>query len=43
MCGSMVYIQSPTTEIRLGKKRKKEETTGWKYILPALLHRAGKN
>jgi len=36
MCGSMVDIQSPTTEIRRGKK---EETTGWKYIWPALLHR----
>jgi len=31
MCGSMVDIQSPTAEIRRGKKRKKE-TTGWKYI-----------
>jgi len=29
MCGSMVDIQSPTAEIRLGKK--KEETTGQKY------------
>jgi len=30
MCGCMVDIQSPTTEIRRGKKeeRKKEETTG---------------
>jgi len=25
MCGSMVDIQSPTAEIRRGKKRKKEE------------------
>jgi len=25
MCGSMVDIQSPTTKIRRGKKRKKEE------------------
>jgi len=39
MCGSMVDIQSPTAEIRRGKKRK-EGTTGWKYIWPALLHRA---
>ena len=31
---SMIDIQSPTAEIRRGKKdeRKKEETTGWKYI-----------
>jgi len=46
MCGSMVDIQSPTAEIRRGKKeerRKKEETTGWKYIWPALLHRAAIN
>jgi len=31
MCGSMVDIQSPTAEIRLGKKeerRRKMETTG---------------
>jgi len=28
MCGSMVDIQSPTAEIRQGKK---EETTGQKY------------
>jgi len=28
----MVDIQSPTAEIRRGKKRrKKKETTGWKY------------
>jgi len=33
MCGSMADIQSPTAEIRGGKKeeRKKEETTGQKY------------
>jgi len=35
MCGSMVDIQSPTAEIRRGKKRKKEERkieiTGQKY------------
>jgi len=37
MCGSMVDIQSPTAEIRQGKKenkeerKKKKETTGQKY------------
>jgi len=35
MCGSMVDIQSPTAEIRRGKKEKKKErkkeTTGQKY------------
>jgi len=33
MCGSMVDIQFPTTEIRRGKKeeRKKIEITGQKY------------
>jgi len=41
MCGSMADIQSPTAEIRRGKKkRKKEQTTDWKYIWSALLHRA---
>jgi len=30
MCGSMVDIQSPTAEIRRGKKEE-EETTRWKY------------
>jgi len=29
MCGSMVYIQSATAEIKRGKKV--EETTGQKY------------
>jgi len=43
MCGSMVDIQSPTSEIRRGKKIKKEEITGRKYIWPALLHRAAIN
>jgi len=34
MCGSMVDIQSPTAEIRRGKRRKKEEeTTGQKNIM----------
>jgi len=35
MCRSMVDIQSPTAEIRRGKKerrrRRKKEETGWKY------------
>ena len=32
MCGRIVDIQSPTAEIRRGKKerKKEEETTGWK-------------
>ena len=38
MCGSMVDIQSPTAEIRRGKKKEEEETTAWKYIWPDLLH-----
>jgi len=38
MSGSMADIQSPTAEIRRGKK--KEQTTGKKYICSALLHRA---
>jgi len=33
----MVDIQSPTAEIRRGKKEEEEETTAWKYIWPALL------
>jgi len=37
MCGSMVDIQSPTAEIRQGKKEE-EETTRQKC--PHLLHRA---
>jgi len=32
MCRSMVDIQSPTAEIRRGKKKKKKKETGWKYI-----------
>jgi len=31
MCRSMVDIQSPTAEIRRGKKRRRKETTGQKY------------
>jgi len=42
MCGSMVDIQSPTDEIRRGKKRKKiEKNHREKYNeWPALFHRA---
>jgi len=47
MCRSMVDIQSPTAQIRRGKKRKrKPETTGQKYtyfilfVFYALLHMA---
>jgi len=44
MCESMADIQSPTAEIRRGKKRKKkkkkEETTGQKYNgLPYFIER----
>jgi len=31
MCASMVDIQSATAEIRRGKKKVEEETTGQKY------------
>jgi len=41
MCRSMVNIQSPTAEIRRGKKERKKEETAWNiYIWSALLHRA---
>ena len=44
MCQSMVNIQSPTAEIRRGKKRqkKKEEERNYrmKILWSALLHRA---
>ena len=40
MCGSMAAIQSAAAEIRRGKKKKKEQTTAWKYIWSALFHRA---
>jgi len=40
MCQSMVNIQSPTAEIRRGKKRKKkkkeEQTTAQKYNGPPI-------
>jgi len=41
MCGSMVDIQSPTAEIRRGKKEgKKIEITGQKYNgLPYVAHK----
>jgi len=31
MCASMADIQSAMAEIRRGKKKKEEQTTGWKY------------
>ena len=41
MCGSRVDIQSPTGEIRRGKKEEERKMKpGWKYIWPALLHSA---
>ena len=43
MCQSMVNIQSPTAEIRRGKKedrRKKERNYRMKILWSALLHRA---
>jgi len=40
MCQSMVNIQSPTAEIRRGKKKKKEERNyRMKILWSALLHR----
>ena len=41
MCGSMVDIQSPSAEIRRGKKKKIEERNyRMKILWSALLHRA---
>jgi len=41
MCQSMVNIQSPTAEIRRGKKRKKKERrNSMKIYMVSLLHRA---
>ena len=44
MCQSMVNIQSPTAEIRRGKKRKKkkkeERRNSMKIYMVSLLHRA---
>jgi len=36
----MVNIQSPTAEIRRGKKKKKEERNRMKIYMVSLLHRA---
>jgi len=38
MCGSMADIQSAAAEIRRGK-RKKEQTTAWKYNGVPVFHR----
>ena len=45
MCGSIVDIQSPTAEIRRGKKegRRKDRNHRAKIYWPALLHRAAIN
>ena len=41
MCQSMANIQSPTAEIRRGKKKKKkEERNRMKIYMVSLLHRA---
>ena len=42
MCGSMADIQSPTAEIRRGKKKKEEEEerNRMKIYMVSLLHRA---
>ena len=40
MCQSMVNIQSPTAEIRRGKKEEEEERNSMKILWSALLHRA---
>ena len=32
MCGSMVDIQSPTAEIRRGKKEEEEQTRMWANV-----------
>ena len=40
MCRSMVDIQSPTAEIRRGKKRKKEERNRMNIYMVSLFHRA---
>jgi len=40
MCRSMVDIQSPTAEIRRGKKKKIERKYRMKILWSALLHRA---
>ena len=43
MCGSMVDIQSPTAEIRRGKKKKKKQERtnhSMKIYMVSLFHRA---
>jgi len=40
MCQSMVNIQSPTAEIRRGKKRKIDRNHRMKIYMVSLLHRA---
>ena len=40
MCQSMVNIQSPTAEIRRGKKKKEERRNSMKIYMVSLLHRA---
>jgi len=42
MCRSMVDIQSPTAEIRRGKKKKKKKERNYrmKIYMVSLLHRA---
>jgi len=39
MCGSMVDIQSPTAEIRRGKKKKKKKQDEYIYGLPYYIGR----
>ena len=40
MCRSMVDIQSPTAEIRRGKKKEEERNYRMKIYMVSLLHRA---
>ena len=40
MCQSMVNIQSPTAEVRRGKKEEEERRNSMKILWSALLHRA---
>jgi len=40
MCQSTVNIQSPTAEIRRGKKKKEERRNSMKIYMVSLLHRA---
>jgi len=40
MCGSMVDVQSPTIEIRRGKKEKKIEITGKNIMVCPIIHMA---